>query len=549
MPPQTPHRDIAGSPYHVEEAVPLHHRERKASGLKQEGSKGSNTSNKRSFLFSRPFYVVLLLAGIYAIVSASLLLSPDEILMNFSFLRTGHEIHEGEQFLTHYMAQHLQHHDNNDNHSTPKKKQQEASSVSLETARSLLAHQRIPGVVLSSNKPGMKEYQWWIVDEQALFVSISCGDGAASLYFSTGHVALGATPCSVPVPPKTWSLMESVVVQHLGHHEGIRRVDLKANDETVYLVNIVSHDDRNGISLLPPILKTLLRGVQDGRDVVTSALLTPRYMEQVVNADSWVLLDRSQSPSVKAVAATTHFSAEDLCHDEAAAPNASNNQQLCPNSDMTTVQEDFSIRCVSVQDHDITKAVGQWRITTIETVMVRVDWPWALGLVAVLVLLTVTGMGNKEQSVPVRCLVIGTYLAIVVLYKYVQPSNTAFLSPQSISTTVVESFHAFVAVHPFASQLVVWSHIATYWFEVQAWRSKSLKGILLWYLMYELVASFVNEYTHSMEEDLAVRCTRVSFIGDMKQYAIDDVVRAYLLPPFFCYGYLLPKLILHYMQL
>ena len=45
------------------------------------------------------------------------------------------------------------------------------------------------------------------------------------------------------------------------------------------------------------------------------------------------------------------------------------------------------------------------------------------------------------------------------------------------------------------------------------------------------------------EHQDVVHCTRVAFKESAKRYAFDDLIRAYVLPPFFVYGYLLPKFI------
>jgi hypothetical protein len=227
---------------------------------------------------------------------------------------------------------------------------------------------------------------------------------------------------------------------------------------------------------------------------------------------------------------------------------------------MITVGQDYPIQCVSVKeapsktkksDNAITiKVIGQWIIPTFETVIARVDWPWALALSAILLFLTVSKIGNQVQKntshAPLAVLV---YLMAVVVYKYRQPTNSGLFPPDPIHRTIVDSFNAFVLVHPLSSPMIVWSHAATYWFEIAAWRSKTVQGVLFWYLCYELVASYVNEHFHALEDDNRVRCTRVTFIAGMKQYAVDDVVRAYLLPPFLVYCYLLPKFILYYTPL
>ncbi|KAI2495058.1 TupA-like ATPgrasp [Fragilaria crotonensis] len=142
------------------------------------------------------------------------------------------------------------------------------------------------------------------------------------------------------------------------------------------------------------------------------------------------------------------------------------------------------------------------------------------------------------------------YLLAVVGYKYSKPNNAGLFSTESIATTIVDSYRTFVLVHPISvtSPMIAWSHIATYWFEVAAWRSRSIQGVLFWYLCYELIASYVNEHYHIPEEGNAVRCSRVAFTAAMKQYAVDDVVRAYLLPPFFAYLILQPNLLWEYIS-
>ncbi len=53
----------------------------------------------------------------------------------------------------------------------------------------------------------------------------------------------------------------------------------------------------------------------------------------------------------------------------------------------------------------------------------------------------------------------------------------------------------------------------------------------------------INEFAHLVEHQDVVHCTRVAFKESAKRYAFDDLIRGYVLPPFFVYGYLLPKFI------
>ena len=105
-----------------------------------------------------------------------------------------------------------------------------------------------------------------------------------------------------------------------------------------------------------------------------------------------------------------------------------------------------------------------------------------------------------------------------------------------------QSFAAFAYVHPLSPPLLPLCHFATYWFLIAAWRSKSPRNLLMWQLLYEMQAS-IGEFAHISEHQDAVHCTRVAFKESAKRYAFDDLIRGYVLPPFFVYGYLLPKFI------
>lgn len=77
--------------------------------------------------------------------------------------------------------------------------------------------------------------------------------------------------------------------------------------------------------------------------------------------------------------------------------------------------------------------------------------------------------------------------------------------------------------------------------QLAAWRATSLESMLIWQLMYELIPAFVNECAHHTDVSSATKCARLLFIDSVQRYAVDEVIRAYILPPFLVYGYLLPK--------
>lgn len=390
--------------------------------------------------------------------------------------------------------------------------------------------------------PGATEYQWWLVDGHAVVVSTKCTGDNKDAYLTTDFEPLLDSGCGSAPPPELWNRMKEAV-QQLHSSTGIARLSISTTTGSVYVSTLVVSDDT---SSLPLKLRLLLEGAREGH--VAHAVLTPHHVERIVNDKSWALIQPAKTTSSLSTP-TTHEDASSLCQEFTShvITDESTTAQ-CKADDYHALEQDFPIRCLSVDSNSQKiSAVGQWRLPTFETVIVRVDWPWALGLFFLIVVLQLTNsnetLSRHRHAVPLTVLF---YLAAVVVYKYIQPSNAGLFSPESISSTIMDSFYAFTVVHPMTSPWIALSHIFTYWFEVAAWRSKSVQGVLLWYLAYELGASYINEYMHITEHDTAIRCTRVSFVHGMKQYAVDDVVRAYLLPPFFVYLYLLPKLILQW---
>jgi len=60
------------------------------------------------------------------------------------------------------------------------------------------------------------------------------------------------------------------------------------------------------------------------------------------------------------------------------------------------------------------------------------------------------------------------------------------------------------------------------------------------------VVAIVNEFSHMIEDQDIVHCARVAFKTSVRSSAFDDVLRVYVLPPFFVYGYLLPNFIIYW---
>ena len=130
---------------------------------------------------------------------------------------------------------------------------------------------------------------------------------------------------------------------------------------------------------------------------------------------------------------------------------------------------------------------------------------------------------------------------MLVVLRLTLPDVETTFSHHSILDTTKQSFRAFAYVHPMESTHIALCHFATYWFKIASWNSKSPRNLLLWQFLVESVTASVNECSHLIESDNAVHCTRVLFKNSVKMCAFDNLMREYILPPFFVYGYLLPK--------
>jgi len=282
------------------------------------------------------------------------------------------------------------------------------------------------------------------------------------------------------------------------------------------------------------------------------------------NNEKWILY-RSIQQHV-----TLHSSESDICHKNTIFEKEENKKMMCsvhyshhrPNNTNTNnnINEYYPLHCVSSTKNttpELLDSIDQSYNTSAWNILLqRVDWPWAMMLVLLLGIFYGINYGGEQQSIFKRITIIALYLFTVVLYKKFQPNNNGWISSESLSdtipfaSTIYSSYYAFVIVHPLdGSILLLCSHMGTYWFQVAAWfYAKTIRQILIWYILYEVVTSFCNEYLHNNshhdhDHEIMTRCTRVSYVHDMKQYAVDDMIRAYLLPPFFVYLYLMPKFI------
>jgi hypothetical protein len=321
---------------------------------------------------------------------------------------------------------------------------------------------------------------------------------------------------------------------------GVVRIDLYASNAHIYFSEFTFTNNGCRIFFEPLVVDAMLYGLLHQQ-------LTPRFVsaetvERFVNNEHTYVLTalfhESHAEDDGSPISTLHPNSWTMCR---RSKLFGGNFSDC--FDLTEkLKAEYPLRCVAINpDHDFV-LVGQWRIPSWETVLQRVDWPWALLLFLMCVFLKATHLGLQRNRHQGKAILL--YLGSVVMYKYFQPSCLGLLSPYFFSRSISGSIQIFKYVHHPSSPAIGWTHAGTYWFQLMAWRSTTVQGVLVWYLLYESVAAFANEYVHMAEAtDYAIRCARVSFVQEMKQYAVDDTMRAYLLPPILVYGYLLPKLL------
>ena len=395
----------------------------------------------------------------------------------------------------------------------------------------------------------MKEYHWWTVNGQPVFACVRCDQGGRRLgsYFSTSfhELEIGSfmDKCIDLAKPKTWNRMLSIVKKMGENIPGVVCIDLYANDEDVYFSEFTFTRHQCREHFQPIVADGLLYSMSHG--LIESHLVTSEYVEKTIADRSWIHVSfepNKPSPGRNmGLSARGYPSSLDLCRNQTTEKNVT----ICTQQAISASV--FPLHCMVTKGKEIA-AVGLLKHRTFKQILVKVDWCLALGLAILWLYLNKRvrgGQKEREYRQVWNCVV---YLIVVVFYKSQQAIFSGLLAPSPLWTTVVQSYEAFTIVHPVTSPAIAVSHFGTYWIAIAAFRSKTLSSMLFWWFCYEVVTSFVNEFTHFAEEDDSVRCMRVSFILHAKQYAINDVIRVYLLPPLFVYGYLLPKMALHWLS-
>lgn len=399
--------------------------------------------------------------------------------------------------------------------------------------------------------PSVQEYHWWIVHGSPVFVCARCdaaGQKRGSYYttdFRKLNIRGDLSPCGDDLrKPTTWSLMEKIV-KDLGRHvPGVVSVDLYANETDVFFseFTLARHCAK---PFRPWVADSLLYKLHH-RKIELDAV-TPDLVFGTIQGRSWLAVGWNKNGKWRSA---SFPSAVDLCSAQtriqpkkclqlSQRPHGENESTHCVMLDMVGAERGSSkVRTISID-----------QTATISGVISRVDWPLVLVLVGLLIILwrvpLTKGSSLCDRGQRMTCCLL--YLCTVAVYKWFQPQFTSWINPDTnLIHTVKESFEAFRIVHPVNSVALCLSHFATYWPPLAAMQSRSVTRMLQWWLVYEGLTSLVNEWHHHDEVDPAIQCTRVAFIAQAKQYVLNDIVRAYLLPPIFVYGYLLPKFLVRY---
>mmetsp|Transcript_8693 Transcript_8693/g.21822 ORF Transcript_8693/g.21822 Transcript_8693/m.21822 type:complete len:600 (+) Transcript_8693:95-1894(+) len=420
------------------------------------------------------------------------------------------------------------------------------ATMDLQKDYSLHAHETqyhtVPRRIIVEEALDMTKFSdvtyWYIANGKPIFVSLGCeGEHKRRAFFSTRferlpmkHVRAG---CEKPVEkPATWNQMHQIAKEIGAHLKGyVVRLDLYASDSKVYFSELTFTSNACGGQFRPLVADGLLHAIL--KEQIPASSVTAEVVERTIRDDSWVRV--TLRDGWKLEAAVAYPSPADMCHGASSQPCLEYSHKL----------ESSPLRCViGTEDGKVTGAVGSSRKSAFRVALDKVDYKLVIALVLVQAVLYLQGAGGKPGNRWARN---GIFLLALTVFLYFTTDNDGlFGDGHSLRSTAEESFRAFTMVHPMSSHLVIFSHVSTYWFKVASFRSKTLRGMLFWQILYEVVTCICNEYAHHREEQTTVRCLRMTFIGQMKRYVVEDVIRVYILPPFFVYGYMVPNAIFHF---
>jgi hypothetical protein len=408
---------------------------------------------------------------------------------------------------------------------------------------------------------------WYTSNRRPLFVSVQCSptEGEIGTHQTRAFVTLNferlnlrllrSTTCPKLVRPSNWEKQVEVATALAKGVPGILRIDLYPGESSVFFSEFTyttAYCDQS-MGFRPRVADGLLHAFQYG--AINPAVATPELVESIIHDTSWVFVTLVNGRTIQPETSGAFPSPVDLCefvsndHIEYTNYNWQNDEKV--NHCLTSVKEVTSapLRCVVSSDNDSSPSsivvLSDEKQPTLLAVGGCVDWGRALTLFLAITILSWMNIGTKRE----KNQYVNNILYLIVLLIYMRlfvPRVKSTFSNFSIVDIAKQSFAAFAYVHPMESPHIALSHFATYWVLVASWRSKSLRSLLFWQCLYEVVVAIVNESSHMIEDQDIVHCARVAFKTSVRSSAFDDVLRVYVLPPFFVYGYLLPNFIIYW---
>ena len=408
---------------------------------------------------------------------------------------------------------------------------------------------------------------WYTSNGRLIFVSIQCsptdesGTGShgerayVNLNFEKLNLRLKKTTCSDGLmKPSNWDKQVEVATALAKGVPGILRIDLYAGDDNIFFSEFTYTTAACGrrIGFTPRVADGLLHALQYG--VLDPSMATPKLVKSTIHDTSWVFLTLVNGRNLQPESSRTFPSPVDLCehvnndHIKYDSYDWQSDEKVTHRLQAAKEVATSQLRCAVRSNSDSSSTVNTFSDAKKPSFWAMVDHSdteIAIALLFIISVMTWMDIGTKRQKNQYFNNMLFMFTMLIAL-RLSQPTAKATFSDHSILDITRQSFEAFAYVHPMESSLIALSHFATYWLIIAAWGAKSPRNMLVYRLLYETVTAIVNESVHLTEAQDIVHCTRVAFKESVTVYAFDRLIRAYVLPPFFVYGYLLPKFIAHW---
>ncbi len=303
-----------------------------------------------------------------------------------------------------------------------------------------------------------------------------------------------------------------------------------------------------GIGFKPRVADGLLYALQYG--AIDPAMAMPELVKSTIHDTSWVFLTLANGRNLHSESSRTFPSPVDLCehvnndHIKYERDDWQSDEKVnyCLQAAKEVVASQLRCAVRSNSDSSSSPTLNMFsdaKKPSFSAVIDKMSTEIAIALLLIVSFMTWMDIGTTRQNNQ-YCNNMIFMITMLIALRLSKPTMMATFSDHSILDITTQSFEAFVFVHPIESSLIALSHFATYWLIIAAWGAKSPRNMLVYRLLYETVTA-IGEAAHLTENQDIVHCTRVAFMKSVALYASDELIRGYILPPFFVYGYLLPK--------